>query len=241
MTESEEEVVLSASARGATYLVLLQISSRGFTFVVNQVLLRYLSPELLGLSSQLELFAISVLYFSRESLRVALQRQGRRQSTGEVENDKHQESSLVARRAQEVINLTYIPISLGPLLAYLFSSMYLSGATSDVLAVPHIQKALTMCSAAAVLELCVEPCFAVANQQMLYGLRASAETVATLTRCLVACSTAIWGSSTGQSLGALPFAFGQIGYAFGLVLVYYGSIWSKSAGFSLIPRFLSKE
>src|SRR3954470_10544401 len=66
---------LSASAKGATFLILLQVLSRAFTFIVNQVLLRYLSPELLGLSTQLELYSISVLFFSREHIRVAVQRQ----------------------------------------------------------------------------------------------------------------------------------------------------------------------
>ncbi|KAH0538484.1 hypothetical protein FGG08_004933 [Glutinoglossum americanum] len=70
-----ESTLLSTSAQGATFLILLQILSRLLTFGVNQLLLRYLSPELLGISTQLELYLISVLYFSRESIRVALQRQ----------------------------------------------------------------------------------------------------------------------------------------------------------------------
>ena len=241
MSESKEEAVLAASARGATYLVLLQIGSRAFTFVVNQILLRYLSPELLGISSQLELYAISVLYFSRESLRVALQRRGRDSASSNESKEGRAATSTVATQAQEVVNLTYIPILLSFFLAYLFSRMYLSKATVDVLSVPHIHRALTLYSLAAILELCVEPCFAVANQQMLYGLRASAEATATLFRCLVTCSTAIWGSKTGESLGALPFAYGQLGYALGLILVYYGSIWSRATGFSLMPRSISAE
>ena len=241
MSKSGEDTVLTASARGATYLVLLQISSRAFTFIVNQILLRYLSPELLGISSQLELFAISVLYFSRESLRVALQRQGSGNASSDESKEGRNVTRTVATRAQEVVNLTYIPILLGGPLAYLFSLLYLSKATPDVLSVPYIHAALRLYSVAAVLELSIEPCFAVANQQMLYGLRASAETVATLLRCLVTCSTAIWGSKAGESLGALPFAFGQLGYASGLILVYYGSIWRKASGFSLIPRRPSPE
>lgn len=241
MSKSQEEAVLAASARGATYLVLLQISSRAFTFIVNQILLRYLSPALLGISSQLELFIISVLYFSRESLRVALQRQGGRNDGSSQVEGGHNAMSTVDRRAQEVVNLAYIPIALGPFLAYLFSRIYVSKATPDVLAIPHIHQALMLYSLAAVLELFIEPCFAVANQQMLYGLRASAETVATLARCALTCSVAIWGSRTGESLGALPFAYGQLGYASGLIFVYYGTMWSGATGFSLIPRSLSAE
>ena len=49
---------VSASARGATFLILLQMGSRAVTFALNQFLLRFLSPELLGVSVQMELFVI---------------------------------------------------------------------------------------------------------------------------------------------------------------------------------------
>ena len=68
------EDAVSASARGATFLILLQMGSRAVTFGLNQFLLRFLSPELLGVSVQMELFVISTLYFARESLRIAAQR-----------------------------------------------------------------------------------------------------------------------------------------------------------------------
>lgn len=67
--------LLANSIQGATVLVLLQVGARGLTFAVNQVLLRQMSPEILAVSTQLELYLISTLYFARESLRVALQRQ----------------------------------------------------------------------------------------------------------------------------------------------------------------------
>ena len=56
--------ILAKSAQGATYLVILRIGSRATTFFVIQLLLRYLSPEILGVSTQLELFASSTLSFA---------------------------------------------------------------------------------------------------------------------------------------------------------------------------------
>src|SRR5438045_2854232 len=41
--------LLSSSAKGATFLIFLQIGSRALTFCVNQILLHYLSPELLAI------------------------------------------------------------------------------------------------------------------------------------------------------------------------------------------------
>ncbi|PHH69333.1 hypothetical protein CDD82_7827 [Ophiocordyceps australis] len=65
----------SPMVRGASLLILLQLASRLATFAANQLLLRFLTAPLLGAATQLELYYLSVLFFARESLRVAVQRQ----------------------------------------------------------------------------------------------------------------------------------------------------------------------
>ena len=82
---SSKPSTASQSALGAAILVLNQIGTRALTFAVNQVLFRYLSPGIYGVATQLELFSVSILYFSRESLRVALQRQ---QGVGESQEEQ---------------------------------------------------------------------------------------------------------------------------------------------------------
>ncbi|MCJ1389777.1 Oligosaccharide translocation protein rft1 [Xylographa bjoerkii] len=228
--------VLARSARGATFLILLQIGSRALTFAVNQVLLRFLSPELLGISSQLELYCISVLYFARESLRVSLQRQ--RVDTREGDHGPPEIRNITSRRAQEVVNLSYIAVLLGPLLAFTFAALYVRKAGPAVLAIPYLYQSLVLFSIATIVELLAEPCFVVAQQQMLYGLRASAESSATFTRCVLTCAVVVWASVSGQNLGVLPFAVGQSGYASVLNIVYYGKIWRNSSkeGYSLFPQ-----
>ncbi|KAI4267042.1 MAG: hypothetical protein L6R38_008433 [Xanthoria sp. 2 TBL-2021] len=215
--------LLAQSRKGATYLILLQVGSRALTFVVNQVLLRFLSPELLGISTQLELYSISVLFFARESLRVALQRQEDTSDPLEAEGIKVSHAfqpKTQSNKAQEVVNLSYLAIALGLPLATIFACLYLRNADLVVLGTPAIQPSLYLYCLATALELFSEPCFAVAQQQMLYGVRASAETLATLTRCLVTCGTVIWASNVNVAPGALPFAVGQMGYAIVLNLVY---------------------
>lgn len=241
--------VLNRSAQGATFLILLQIASRALTFIVNQVLLRYLTPEILGISTQFDLFAISVLYFARDSLRVALQRQRLHDDEPEPEprkGSKEQDkttprmvSSYVAgRRVQEVVNLSYIAIGLGFPLTYIFAKLYLRSAGPAVLGTAYFRQSLNVYALAVFLELCSEPSFAVAQQQMLYGTRAAAETFATSTRCLITCGTAIWASKTGYNLGTLPFALGQLGYAIILNAVYLFNIipLRSQIDFSLIVR-----
>ena len=243
--------LLARSAQGATFLILLQIGSRALTFIVNQILLRYLSPELLGISTQLELYSISVLYFARESIRVALQRQS--SDSGKRDGDTSEDSTAAdkdgkivvesyapGRRAQEAVNLSYIAISLGPPLAYFFATLYIRKAETKVLATPYIQESLGLYGLAALLELLIEPCFVVAQQQMLYGVRASAEASATFVRCFLTCGVAVWASRSRREVGVLPFAIGQLSYAVLLNISYYGRIWRRASigGFSLFPRSL---
>ena len=236
--------LLARSAQGATFLILLQIGSRALTFIVNQILLRYLSPELLGISTQLELYSISVLYFARESIRVALQRQSNDSEKRDGDTTEDTDGKIVVesyapgRRAQEAVNLSYIAIALGPLLAYFFAILYIRKAETKVLATTYIQESLSLYGVAALLELLIEPCFVVAQQQMLYGVRASAEASATFVRCFLTCGVAVWASRSSREVGVLPFAVGQLSYAILLNVGYYARIWRRasSGGFSLFPR-----
>lgn len=209
--------ILSASAKGATFLILLQVASRALTFAVNQVLLRFLSPELLGVSAQLELFSISVLYFARESLRVALQRQ--------------------AHGTQAVVNLSYLAVFTGLPLIYFLAHLWLRSGTPNV---PYFVEALGVYCIATFIELLTEPSFSAAQQKLLYKVRASAESTATLLRCFGTCGSAILASRVGADIGVLPFAVGQFAYGLGLLVVYLYNMWSiaRNEQFTLLPSQL---
>ncbi|KAL8858678.1 MAG: hypothetical protein Q9178_004766 [Gyalolechia marmorata] len=239
---SRESSLLAQSTKGATYLILLQVGSRALTFLVNQILLRFLSPELLGVSTQLELYSISVLFFARESLRVALQRQDDPLTPLRADDIKlcQNGSQLKTQscKAQEVVNLSYLSIALGLPLAAAFASLYIRNADEVILQTPDIQLSLNLYTLATIVELFSEPYFAIAQQQMLYGVRASAETLATFTRCLLTCGTVIWASKVNLTLGALPFAVGQMGYAIILNLVYLSrlDVYSADKAYSFLIK-----
>lgn len=238
--------VASQSALGAAILVLNQIGTRALTFAVNQVLFRYLSPGIYGVATQLELFSVSILYFSRESLRVALQRQqgvdeSQKDQVHGAESEEKSKPPITscgpARRIQEVVNLSHIALGLGLPLTVLFSWLYLRSADPAVLETNYLLESLRIYAVATILELLVEPAFAVAKQQMLDGTRAWAEFRASLMKCLVTCAMAIWASRTGRDLGVLPFAMGQLSYAVTLNVVYFwtiGPICAQNAA-SLFP------
>ena len=245
--------VSSKSALSAALLVLNQIGTRALTFAVNQVLLRYLSPKTYGVATQLELFSVSILYFSRESLRVALQRQHGDDDSEKAEHvdgrgpEKDFRRSALShgstRRIQEVVNISHIAFGLGVPLTTFFAWLYLRSANSVVLATAHLHSSLYIYALATLSELLIEPAFAVAKQQMLDGTRVWAEFRASLTKCLVTCATAIWASRAGRNVGVLPFAMGQLSYAVVLNLVYVWNIVHicSQNGASLLPKIINSN
>jgi oligosaccharide translocation protein RFT1 len=218
--------------RGASLLILLQVVSRAATFVANQVLLRFLTAQLLGVSAQLEVYYLSVIFFARESLRVAIQRQD-----SSAISTKHAKDGETNKSAQAVVNLGYLAIGLGIPLASLFGWLYLNSLSSSTLAsAPNLVVSLYIYAAAAMIELVSEPAFVVMQTRLQFGTRATAESVATFLRCAVTLGSAVWGSS--HDMGVLPFALGQLSYGAGLLAVYtwHGRGLAKREAFSLLPR-----
>ena len=210
---------VAASAKGATFLILLQIGSRGVTFALNQVLLRFLSPQLLGTAVQLELYIISTLYFSRESFRIATQRR----SDGGV---------------QAAINLSYLAVAAGPFIALLFAQAYLSSGYPDV---PYVITALRINGLAAMIELVSEPAFVAVQQNMLYKTRAAAEASAVVVKTFATAGLVFWGHHKAIDLGVLPFAVGELAYSSTLTVVYLfrTAPVAHAEAFSLLPRTIA--
>ena len=217
--------------KGASLLILLQLMSRLITFVANQFLLRYLTAPLLGLSTQLEVYYLSVLFFARESLRVAIQRQ----STG-IASSKDKKAAR--DEGQAFINLGYLAVLLGVVVSVALGWMYLAYAGLSTLETPYLVSSVQAYGIAAMVELLSEPCFVLLQAQLQFGTRATAESIATFIRCLVVFGSAVWASRCGRDIGVLPFAIGQLAYGTSLLLVYLisGYKLASKTGFSLFPQ-----
>ncbi|TKA83106.1 hypothetical protein B0A55_00888 [Friedmanniomyces simplex] len=212
---------VSASAKGATFMVLLQIGSRAITFALNQVLLRFLSPQLLGVAVQLELYIISTLYFSRESLRIATQRR----SDGGV---------------QAAINLSYLAIIAGLPVGALLAHLYLQSNYPDV---PYLTTALRVNELTAMVELLSEPAFVAVQQNMLYKTRAAAEATAVIMKTLATAGLVFWGRHEGYDIGVLPFAAGELAYSASLTVVYLSQTVgvARLRAFTLTPKKMQRS
>lgn len=215
--------------KGASLLISLQLASRLITFIANQLLLRYLTAPLLGLSTQLEVYYLSVLFFARESLRVAIQRQGAKDGT--------------RTQSQAVVNLGYLAIGLGSLVSLGLGWMYLAYANESTLETPYLVQSLYIYGIAAMVELFSEPCFVLMQMRLQFGTRAAAESLATFARCLIVFTSAVWASKQSINIGVLPFALGQITYGTSLFIVYLisGYKLASTLGFSILPKAISSK
>ncbi|PNS17535.1 hypothetical protein CAC42_8078 [Sphaceloma murrayae] len=243
----------SAAARGATYLIALQISSRALTFILNQVLLRFLTPETLGRAVQLELYSISVLFFARESLRVAVQRVGasgikpthddglvdKGTSKAALKPSEAPKPSAV----QIVVNLSYLSLVIGIPLATALGALSwtsLSGSQAIASATPYLGNAIFIYGLAAIVELASEPGFVAAQAMLLFKVRAGAEAAATVVKTFGTVGSALTAYRLGLDVGVLPFAIGQLAFASTLVVFYaikLGPV-GKTKAFSLLPSSL---
>ncbi|KAK6214186.1 hypothetical protein LQW54_004612 [Pestalotiopsis sp. IQ-011] len=224
-----------SAVRGASLLIILQIVSRAITFIVNQLLLRFLTAQLLGVSTQLEVYYLSVLFFARESLRVAIQRQA---SPATPESASPAAKSAGSRESQSVVNVGHLALVLGLLAAVGFGGLYLHYVDPATASVAYLSPSLYIFGLSAIIELLSEPAFVILQHRLRFGPRAAAEAIATFLRCLVTFGAANWAWRSGREMGVLPFALGQLGYGTGLLAVYLWHGWrlASSEGFSLFPK-----
>lgn len=248
-SDDETARILTRSAHGAKYLIVLQVASRGLTFAANQIVLRFISPELLGIAMQLEMYTITVLSFSRDALRLAIQRQTDTPAEQPKLNSANGKPAdpgpfslkvLAAKKSQAVVNLAYISLVLGLLFAGGLAWLRLSyqDSSTSALHIPFFTESLGIYALAAVIELAAEPCFVVVQQKSEFKIRAAAESCGSLLRCLVTCGLTVMARINGIDVGVVPFALGQLAFGLGVFLIYYWKVTplARDSQFSLLPK-----
>ncbi|KPI40138.1 Oligosaccharide translocation protein RFT1 [Cyphellophora attinorum] len=230
---------------GTALLILTQLVSRGCTFIGNRLVLNYSSPTLLGIAVQLELRSITTLYFARESLRVALQRQPQ-VAISDTSADTISTSNKSGDRfnqLQGAINTSYLVVVLGLAVGSILFSQYLARASDEVVLSPSFPTVHLLYAIATVAELSSEPAFVVIQQQGLYGARATAESSAAVAKVLVALGMAVFEHSRGSSPSALPYAAGQLAYGLTIAVLYWRAAGkaSRPTEASLLPGGLHTQ
>ncbi|KAJ1985084.1 Oligosaccharide translocation protein rft1 [Dimargaris verticillata] len=223
--EPKPSPLLAKSVAGASYLILLQFISRGFTFALNQVLLRYTDPKTFGIVSiQLELVLSTILFLSREGVRCAVLR-------APVEDLPHTTApptSTTIRndcQRQAIVNLTYVPLAVGWVLTVMVCGYYWCTASDETWQVPFFAASVGLYGAAAWFELALEPLLAWTQLRLMYRFRVTLEGLAVGVRCLITCLITLYGSynSDGNQYGVLAFSLAQLAYALTLIVGLFGA------------------
>ncbi|TPX56644.1 hypothetical protein PhCBS80983_g04360 [Powellomyces hirtus] len=233
----EGQNALNSSIKGAGYLFLLQLSSRMATFLLNNFIQRVSSITTVGMASGLELLSGTILFLSRENLRMVLLRSSEDSAdddTTVAPNSDHDASKKRAVRRdirrQQLVNLSYLPMLVGLLLVGLFALFRQSTASN-----PGPSNATRIYILATLVELCSEPMYLIVQSSLMYNVRAKVEGFALLVRCLTTFSLTLLSctSHTGEAVdtcGVESYAWGHLAYAVLLVFGYLRALSRDHGG-----------
>ncbi|KAL2250017.1 UNVERIFIED_CONTAM: Protein RFT1 [Sesamum indicum] len=189
------------------YLLATQFLARGIPFIFNSWIVRHLSEEDYALYAvQFHLFVTCVLFLSREGFRRACMR-------ADIKCDG---ASATGPNAAKLLKVAWMTFPLGILVtisACLFVFWWQGLSYSSSYA-----QAILINGFACVLELLAEPFYILSQNLVLLRLRLVAETVATLSRCIV---TYILILKQPGMEKAIVFALSQVAYGASIFLGYW--------------------
>ncbi|KAI8612651.1 Rft protein-domain-containing protein [Chytriomyces sp. MP71] len=207
-------------ASGAAQLMALNAWSRLLTFALNQLALRYITRNVLGIVGvEMELLLATVLFLSRECIRMALLRC---EATLPLDDNGTSLALPAARflRHQRIVNFAYLPIAFGAVIIAAIA-LYLGLGS-------HSLSRAAVFSLAAFLELLAEPFYILATNNMYMSLRVRIEGLAVLVKCFVtiallrAAPIVPGTQSVSEKDGVFAFAWSQVAYGLVLWVCYAG-------------------
>ena len=212
--------LLAASLTSVSSLVFLQISSRAFTFVLNQALVRLATPQTFGTATvQFELLLSTILFLSREGVRTALLRQ---QKSAPSSSSSSPPPNLVR-------NISLLPAYVGVPIAVALAALYSTTSAPAVRTQSHFHLSVSVYALAAAVELAAEPLYIRAQNELRMDVRVRAEGAAVFLKTLAT----FFGLAFASAEWALvAFAAGQAAYALATFAVFW-NFCGRSTGYVL--------
>jgi len=197
-----DETVLASAAQATSYTMATQLTFRLCTFVLNGVMLRYISRDILGVVNvRLALLATTSLFLSNEPfMRASLSRAKRE------------------RCWPEVINLVWCAVPYGALIVALTSTIWVWVLEQpDEESIPYYTLAVCIYALSALIEILVQPLHILG--QLLLFLRAKTiiEGIAQSVRCILMVILVIFR----PDWGLLSFCIAQLSYSCVMTSLYY--------------------
>ncbi|KAI5969699.1 RFT1 [Candida margitis] len=212
--DNSDDDIVDESAKGISSLILVQVITKLFTFMLNQALLRFVSPDIFGLIVYLEFLQSSVLFISRESVRLAVQR---------IAYDETKTRTL-----QKVMNFGFLPLFIAipvTLLIGYFQGIKSINFQEFFLRLPLHKVTIGVIIASIILELSIEPIYCVYQYELEFGKRSKFEGIALTTKCVTTFSAIYLARQYFTDIefsGAaiLSFMVGQLAYSATLFFSY---------------------
>ncbi|CAL8335567.1 unnamed protein product [Lota lota] len=207
---SSQDVLQNASTL-ASYNVLLQVTFRVLTFLMNAFTLRFVSKELIGVVNvRLMLLYSTLVFLSREAFRRAC-------LSG---------SSGPAHNWRQTVNLLWLTLPLGVVWASILVCVWLwLLEVPDPQDIPHYAPAVWLFALAALQELLVEPLWVLAQAHMFVRLKVVAESLAMVAKCLLTVVLVVLAPEWGLYI----FSAAQLVYT-GFLVLCYGIYFARFLG-----------
>ncbi len=177
--------------KSISYNVILQLSFRIFSFVLNAVLFRYVSTELIGVCNfRLALLYSTIIFLSREPFRRALP------------SFEHVKDKLAP-----FVNSLWLIVLNGVLVSAFFGFLWSTTIERpNEQVVPHYNYAVYLCCISCVIELCGEPANCLTQMLLLAKLKVLIEASSLLVFNVVFVVLAIFS----PGLGALSYSIARL-------------------------------
>ncbi|TBU40050.1 Rft protein-domain-containing protein [Dichomitus squalens] len=206
MATQKAPSLLSATLASGSSLVLLQLFSRIVTFVLNQALVRLVSPQVFGTTSiQFELLLSTILFLSREGVRNALLR-----ASSQKPSNSDTTSPLVT-------NISLLPVALGIPTAIGSALIYLGSSSSTTSSQPRFQISVLLYVLAAFFELLSEPLYIRTQNELRFHVRVRAEGTAVMLKTIVTFLVLV---AAPEDYALVAFALGQTAYGLTMLILF---------------------
>ncbi|KAG6379086.1 Rft protein-domain-containing protein [Boletus reticuloceps] len=204
----DDDRLLTRSLGSARSLIGLQLVSRLVTFVLNQGLIRLVSPQAYGTAAvQFELLMSTILFLSREGVRNSLLRIWPQQTNVD------QPASAVS--VAQCANLAALPFFLGLPTTFVTVVLYAFSASETTTSQPHFHLALLIYATAAVGELLSEPMHNRAMGEVRTDARVKAEGLGIIVKTIITYLILLYDDNRRHlgELALIAFALGQLAYS----------------------------
>lgn len=233
MSDNGKDFV-ARSTTGVSLLMITQIFTKLSTFLLNQVLIRFITPEVFGVATYLEFILSTILFFSREAVRLSVQRISP-PAEGTTKKGQYREGTE-AGTIQSIINFSSIPLYIGQIItAIVIYSQYNTEIFSQsLLSFPYSKLSIVVILVLILLELIAEPLYAINQYQLNFAKRSKFEGLAVTFKCLTTFSIVLLSKKFAklsaiefEGLAILAFALGQFAYSFTLFANYQLLIYNE--------------